>query len=79
LDAQQVLVDCRFLLLTRQIPIRVVAVNHDTSTAMIERTYSKHIGDHADALTRPAVLDLSKSTAGNVVPLTREGRGGGSI
>jgi integrase len=40
------------------VPVRVVAVNHDTSVAMIERTYSRHIGDHADALARAAMLDL---------------------
>lgn len=27
------------------VPVRVVAVNHDTSIVMIERTYSRHIGD----------------------------------
>ena len=41
------------------VPVRVVAVNHDTSVRMIERTYSRHIGDHADALTRAALLDTS--------------------
>jgi len=51
------------------VPIRVVAVFHDTSVAMIEKTYSKHIGDHTDALTRPALLDLSAAPADNVVPL----------
>ncbi len=50
------------------VPIRVVGVNHDTSVAMIERTYSKHIGDHADALARPALLDLSSpAPTANVV------------
>jgi len=39
------------------VPIRVVAVNHDTSVVMIERTYSRYIGDHADALSRAALLD----------------------
>jgi hypothetical protein len=39
------------------VPVRVVAVNHDTSVAMLERTYSRHIGDHADALVRAALLD----------------------
>jgi hypothetical protein len=53
------------------VPIRVVAVNHDTSVMMIEKTYSKYIGDHADALTRPALLDLSKPAVANVVPLAR--------
>lgn len=39
------------------VPIRVVAVNHDTSIAMLERTYSRYIGDHADALSRGALLE----------------------
>lgn len=39
------------------VPVRVVAVNHDTSVIMIERNYSRHIGDHADALARAALLD----------------------
>ena len=50
------------------VPVRVVAVNHDTSIAMLERTYSRHIGDHADALARSALLDLTE-TAGEVVPM----------
>jgi hypothetical protein len=41
------------------VPVRVVAVNHDTSVAMLERTYSRHIGDHADALVRGALLDTN--------------------
>ena len=51
------------------VPVRVVAVNHDTSIVMIERTYSRYIGDHADALARKALLDLGAPAAGNVVPL----------
>lgn len=39
------------------VPVRVVAVNHDTSVVMIERNYSRHIGDHADSLARAALLD----------------------
>jgi integrase len=39
------------------VPIRVVAVNHDTSVGMLERTYSRHITDHADAMTRGALLE----------------------
>jgi integrase len=42
------------------VPIRVVAVNHDTSIAMLERTYSRHIGDHSDALARGALLDTGQ-------------------
>ena len=52
------------------VPVRVVAVNHDTSATMIERTYSRYIGDHADALSRVALLDLAKPSDGNVVPIS---------
>ena len=55
--------------LLARVPIRVVAVNHDTSVTMIERTYSRYIGDHADALARGALLDTSKPPGDNVVPL----------
>jgi hypothetical protein len=52
---------CRQLL--SGVPTRIVAVNHDTSTVMLERVYSAHIGDHADALTRAALLDVSAAAA----------------
>jgi integrase len=55
------------------VPVRVVAVNHDTSVAMIERTYSRYIGDHADALARKALLDLSEAPSSNVVPIAATG------
>jgi integrase len=52
------------------VPIRVVAVNHDTSIAMLERTYSRFIGDHSDALARAALLDTAETAdLDNVVPL----------
>ena len=51
------------------VPIRVVAVNHDTSIAMLERTYSRYIGDHSDALARAALLDTAEPAEGSVVPL----------
>lgn len=51
------------------VPIRVVAVNHDTSIAMLERTYSRYIGDHSDALARGALLDVGEPAQGVVVPL----------
>lgn len=41
------------------VPIRVVATQHDTSVAMIERTYSRYISDHADSLARAALLQLA--------------------
>jgi hypothetical protein len=51
------------------VPIRIIAVNHNTSVAKIESNYSAFIGDHTDAITRAALLDASKPTAGNVVPI----------
>lgn len=53
------------------VPIRVVAAGHDTSAGMIERTYSKYIADHSDALTRRAMLDPSALGGGNVIPIAR--------
>ena len=51
------------------VPARVVAVNHDTSIAMLERTYSRHIGDHTDALARAALLETNDLEDGNnIVP-----------
>jgi integrase len=41
------------------VPVRIVAAGHDTSVAMIERNYSRYITDHADALVRGAMLDLT--------------------
>ena len=45
--------------LLRGVPCRVTASNHDTSVAMVERTYSKFIVDHSDQLTRAALLDYA--------------------
>jgi hypothetical protein len=42
------------------VPIRVVAAQHDTSVEMVEATYSKHITDHSDEMTRRAMLDIDK-------------------
>jgi len=51
------------------IPIRVVAAHHDTSVVMLERTYSKYIGDHSDALTRRTIIDLAAPSGGNNVAM----------
>jgi integrase len=52
------------------VPIRVVAVNHDTSSAMLERTYSRNISDFSDAVARKGLLDTTAAPAeGNIVPL----------
>jgi integrase len=57
--------------LLANVPIRIVATLHDTSVKMIERTYSRYIAEHTDALARRALLDVSKPTAINVVPLAK--------
>jgi len=55
------------------IPIRIVAANHDTSVAMIEKTYARFISDHSEALTRGAMFDpdvvLAVPATDNVIPL----------
>jgi len=51
------------------VPVRLVAVAHDTSIPMIERSYSRYIGDHADAVLRRAQLDTTTPAGGNVVTL----------
>jgi integrase len=48
------------------VPIRIVAVSHDTSVGMIERHYSAVIADFADEATRGAMLSMSE-----VIPLRR--------
>ena len=55
------------------VPIRVVAVNHDTSIAMLERTYSRFIGDHSDSLARRALLETTAPPIDNVVPIATMG------
>jgi integrase len=51
-------------------PTRLTAAIHDTSVPMIEKNYSAFIADHADALTRRALLDLgAPAHAANVIPL----------
>jgi integrase len=50
-------------------PIRIVATLHDTSVKMIERTYSKHIAEHTDAIARRALLDTAPPATANIVAL----------
>jgi hypothetical protein len=59
--------------LKRNVPIRIVAATHDTSVAEIERTYSKHIADHSDDISRAALLRHEPPPVpvpSNVVPLS---------
>jgi integrase len=58
--------------LLANVPLRIVAAKHDTSVTMIERAYSAYIADHADELSRRAMLDLAKTPKaprGSVVAL----------
>jgi integrase len=43
-------------MLLQNVPIRLVASLHNTSIAMIERTYSKYITEHGDDISRRALL-----------------------
>src|SRR5262249_23219691 len=55
-------------MLLANVPIRVVATLHDTSVKMIERTYSKHIAEHTDAIARRALLDVSQPSGAATGP-----------
>jgi integrase len=50
-------------------PTRVVAALHDTSVLMLEKTYSKHITDHTDALARRALLQVDQPTDAKIISL----------
>jgi hypothetical protein len=57
--------------LLANVPVRIIAVKHDTSIPMIERNYSKYIADHADSLSRRAMLDPCTPFGENVIALTK--------
>jgi integrase len=46
-------------MLAASVPIRFVAVSHDTSTAMIERHYSRFITSEVEAAARRAIVSLA--------------------
>jgi integrase len=52
-------------------PIRITAVHHNTSAQMIERSYSRHINDHADTVVRRGLIDIAAPAGTNIVPLVR--------
>ncbi len=56
-------------LLLQNVPIRLVASLHNTSVAMIERTYSKYITEHSDDISRRALLQHELPMGENVVAL----------
>ena len=58
-------------MLLQNIPIRLVASLHNTSTTMIERHYSKYITEHSDDVSRKALLQHEPPSGDNVVVLAR--------
>jgi integrase len=50
-------------------PLRVIAAACDTSTAQIEKTYSKYIAEHSDVVLRRGLLDTAQPAAANIVAL----------
>jgi len=56
--------------LVANVPVRIVAANHDTSVTMIEKTYSRFIADHSDSLVRRTLLDIAQPAGDDVVALT---------
>ena len=44
-------------MLLRNVPIRLIAALTETSVRQIEKTYSKHITDHVDEISRMALLE----------------------
>lgn len=55
--------------LLRNKPIRLVAAHHNTSVAMIERTYSRHITEQSDDIYRDALLHHELPVGDNIVAL----------
>jgi integrase len=58
-------------MLLQNIPIRLVASLHNTSTTMIERTYSRFITEHSDEISRGALLQHEPPSGENIVALAR--------
>jgi integrase len=53
--------------LLRGLATRLVADAHDTSVAMLEKTYAKYIADHSDTALRAAQIDMTPIDGGPVV------------
>lgn len=56
-------------MLLQNVPIRLVASLHNTSVAMIERTYSKYITEYSDDISRKALLRDGYLPPNNVIAL----------
>ena len=53
--------------LLRGVPTRVVADQHDTSVAMLERSYAHAIADYSETMVRQAQIEIVPSATGEVV------------
>ena len=58
-------------MLKANVPIRLVASLHNTSTKMIEKHYSRYITEHSDDISRHALLQHEPPPGENVVALAR--------
>jgi integrase len=58
-------------MLLQNIPIRLVASLHNTSTVMIEKTYSRYITEHSDDISRRALLQREPLSGDSIVALAR--------
>ena len=56
-------------MLLQNVPIRLIATLHNTSVAMIEKHYSRHITEHGDDISRAALLHHEPPMGENVVAL----------
>jgi integrase len=57
--------------LLQSVPVRIVAAIHNTSVRMIESTYSAHIAEYSDEISRSALLHHdTPPPADNIVPIT---------
>ena len=56
-------------MLLKNVPIKLVASLHNTSTKMVEKHYAKYITEHSDDVSRHALLQLESPVGENVVAL----------
>ncbi len=54
-------------MLLKNVPIKLVASLHNTSTKMIEKHYAKYITEHSDDVSRHALLQPELPVGENVV------------
>jgi integrase len=59
--------------LKANVPIRIVAASHDTSTQQIERVYTDQITAHSDDIARRALLAFAAPAVNKVVALSKRG------